>query len=291
MRKIAVLLVLLCAAVHPASAQVNGVTVELELGQEQYLPDEDLQLKVRIANRSGQPIVLGTDNQWITFDAAGEREHVIVRKLGEMPVKGPFTVLSGQVVTREFNPTPYFDFRRPGHYRMAANFRIAQWKQEMACKAVAFTVTEGVPLPDLGDLTVGLPPAPGLSNAPPEVRRYSLLKVSDLAELQLYFRLTDKDGKTLRVFPLARMLSFSDPKAQIDRANNLHVLSQTGARVFTYFVLDVNGHLLARQFHEYTQRRPSLQISDDGGVFVSGGQRLVTSNDIPAPATAPSQSP
>jgi hypothetical protein len=290
MRKFAILLVLLSAAVHSAHAQPNGITAELQLGQDQFLPDEDMPLKVRIVNRSGLPVVLGTDNQWITFDVVGDGQY-IVPKLGDMPIKSPFTLPSGQSVTREFNPTPYFGFRRPGRYRMGAIVKIAQWKQEIVCQPVMFTVSEGVPLPNLGNLTVGVPPPPGATNAPPEVRRYSLLKVSDLDELKLYFRLTDKNGRTLRVFPLARMLSFSDPQAQIDRVNNLHVLLQTGARTFTYCVLDPNGSLLARQFHEYTQTRPSLLNSDNGEIFVAGGRRLLTWNDIPAPTAGPAGRP
>lgn len=283
------MLALLSAPMHCTQAQPNGVTAELQLGQEQYLPDEDVQLKVRIANRSGQPVVLGTDNQWITFNVVGEHEY-LVPKQGEMPIQGPFTLLSGQVVTRVFNPTPYFGFRQPGRYSLGATIRIAQWKQEIACKPVAITVSEGVPLPHLGDLSFGVPPPPGVTNAPPEVRRYSLLKASDLDELRLYFRLTDKSGRTLRVFPLARMLSFSDPEAQIDRANNLHVLLQTGAQTFTYSILDPNGNLLARQFHQYTRTRPSLHVNDDGQILVEGGRRLLTWEDIPAPAAGPAKS-
>jgi hypothetical protein len=283
MRKFAMLLVLLGATLQCAQAQLNGVTAELQIGQDQYLPDEDVQLKVQISNRSGQNVVLGTDKMWITFNVLGEHNY-LVPKIGEMPVQAPFTLASGQVVTREFNPTPYFDFRRPGRYILGATIRIPQWKQEIACKPVAFMVSEGVPLPLLSDLTFGVPPAAGTTNAPPEVRHYSLLKSSDLAEMRLYFRLTDKNGRTLRVFPLARMLSFSDPVAQMDRANNLHVLLQTGAKTFTYAVVDPNGNLLARQFHEYGLTRPSLRPSDDGQILVEGGRRVLTWYDIPAPA-------
>jgi hypothetical protein len=208
-----------------------------------------------------------------------------------MPVKGPFTLLSGQTVTREFNPTPYFGFRHAGRYSVAAIIKIAQWKQEIACRPVAFTVSEGLPLANLGNLSFGVPPPPGVTNLAPEVRRYSLLKVTYIDQMKLYFRLTDNGGRTLRVFPLARMVSFGDPEAQLDRANNLHVLFQTGARTFYYAVMDPNGNVVTRQFHEYTQTRPSLRLSENGWIFVAGGRRLLTMNDIPAPGpgTAKSQ--
>jgi hypothetical protein len=285
MRKFAILLVLLGATMPCAQAQPNGVTAELQVGQDQYLPDEDVPVKVQISNRSGQTVVLGTGKGWITFNVLGEHSY-LVPKIGEMPVQAPFALRSGESVTREFNPTPYFDFRRPGRYILGATIRIPQWKQEITCKPAGFMVSEGVPLPLLGDLTFGVPPGPGQTNAPPEVRHYSLLKSSDLSEMRLYFRLTDKSGRTLRVFPLARMLSFGDPVAQMDRANNLHVLLQTGAKTFTYCVMDPNGNLLARQFHEYGLRRPSLHVNDDGQVLVEGGRRVLTWYDIPPPAAA-----
>jgi hypothetical protein len=284
MRKFAILLVLLAAATLPAAAQPNGVTAELQIDQDQFMPAEDVPVKVRIVNRSGQPVVLGTDKHWITFSVIGEHEY-LVPKLGEMEVLGPFTLLSGQAVTREFNPTPYFGFRRTGRYHLGAIINVRQWKQEIVCKPVDFTVEEGLPLPDLGDITVGVPPPPGVTNLAPEVRRYSLLKVSSLDQMRLYFRLTDQSGRTLRVFPLARMVDFGRPVARLDSANNLHVLFQTGAHTLTYAALDPDGNLLARQFHEITQSRPSLRLSDDGRVYVGGGVRILTSSDIPAPDT------
>jgi len=285
MRKFAILLVLLTAA-HVAQAQPNGVTAELQIEQDQYLPDEDMPVKVRIVNRSGQPVVLGVDKQWITFDIVGEHEYV-VPKLAEMEVRGPFTLLSGQAVTKAFNPTPYFNFRRTGRYRLGAIVKVPQWKEEIACKPVSFTILEGLPLPDFDNMSFGVPPPPGVTNQAPEVRRYSLLKVSYVDQVKLYFRLTDERGRTLRVFPLARMVDFGRPSAQIDAANNLHVLFQTGARSFTYNILDPNGALLARQCHEYTQTRPSLRLGDDGQISVGGGRRVWTTDDVPAPAPAP----
>jgi hypothetical protein len=286
MRKFAILLVLLAAATRSAQAQPNGVTAELQIDQDHYLPDEDVLVKVRIVNRSGQPVVLGTDKQWITFDVIGEHEY-IVPKLGEMQVFSPFTLLSGQAVTREFNPTPYFGYRRMGRYRLGAIIKVPQWKQEVVCKPVLFTITEGLPLRGLENISVGVPPPPGVTNAAPEVRHYSLLRVTFLDQMKLYFRLTDDHGRALRVFPLARMVDFGLPETQLDRANNLHVLFQTGSHVFTYTVLDPNGSLLARQFHEVVQTRPSLRLTEDGQVYVGGGFRLVTENDIPPPMTTP----
>ncbi len=283
MKKIGLLAALALLAAWPLQAQFNGVTAELQLVQDQYLPGEDLQLKVRITNRSGQEIILGADNDWLAMSIMGEN-NVACPRLGDMPLQGRFSLLSGEVGSRPLNPTPYFDFRQVGRYRITARIRIPQWRQEIVCKSVAFTVANGVPLPNLANLQFGMPPAPGVTNAAPEVRRYSLLKVSYLKELKLYFRLTDSRGKILRVFPITRMTSFTVPEAQIDCFNNLHVLSQTGARSFNYGVINPKGQWVVRQTFMYTGTRPVLRVDAEGRIFVAGGARRLSADDFPPPA-------
>jgi hypothetical protein len=290
MRKFAMALLLLAAAVPCAWAQNNGVTAYLELGQDQYLPDEDVQLKVRIINRSGQPITLGEGNDWISFEVLGEHQ-TVMSKLGEMPVKGPFTLQSGEAITKEFNPTPYFDFRHPGTYTIGAIIKFPQWNQQVMCKPKVFTLFEGVPLADFGNLSFGVPPPPGVTNAAPVVRHYSLVRVTLMDQMKLYFKLTDDAGRTLRCFVLGRMVSFGSPNVQMDRDNNAHVLFQTGAKTFDYTVVDPNGAIVARQFHEYTDTRPVMHLTEDGRIFILGGRRLLTMNDIPAPNTGTARNP
>lgn len=282
MRKVGLLAVFVFLAAT-AQAQYDGVTAELKLEQDQYLPGEDLQLKIRIFNRSGQQINLGADNDWLTLTIVGENNYVCPH-VGEMPVKGKFSLQSGQMGAWALNPTPYFDFHSEGRYHVMATVRIPQWNQEIPCKPVEFTVANGVGIPGLSNLQFGVPLAPGASNAPPDVRAYSLLKISYIKELKLYFRLTDRTGRILRVFPIARLTSFSVPEGQIDKYNNFHVLVQSGARSFTYCVLNPDGQMLERQTHVYTETRPELKMDGEGNVRVTGGVRRVAADDLP-PAT------
>lgn len=282
MKRIVMLAALFLSAAFSAVAQLNGVTAELLTGQGEYLPGEAVDLKVRVLNRSGQEIVLGADNNWVTISIVSENNDVCP-KLGDMPVAGQFSLQSGEMGTRTFNPTPYFDFHTQGRYKVTGRIRLPQWNEEIVCKTTAFTVADGVPLPGLANLQFGLPPAPGASNTAPEVRTYSLLKTTYLKDLKLYFRLTESTGRVLKVFPIATMTSFSVPEAQIDRFNNLHVLSQIGAKAFIYCVLNPDGHWIARQTYVYTDRRPELRVTDDGQIFVLGGAREISASDYPAP--------
>ena len=66
------------------------------------------------------------------------------------------------------------------------------------------------------------------------------------------------------MFPLARMVDFGYPEAHMDRANNLHVLLQTGAHISTYMALDPNGAMLARQTHDAHRRAPPCASTTTG---------------------------
>jgi hypothetical protein len=62
---------LLLASILWSDAQVS---VALVLDQEQFLIDESLPVKVRIANRSGQTLKLGQEPDWLTFAIESNRE-------------------------------------------------------------------------------------------------------------------------------------------------------------------------------------------------------------------------
>ncbi|HWD19736.1 MAG TPA: hypothetical protein VHB20_10700 [Verrucomicrobiae bacterium] len=276
----------LLALALPACAQ-RGVTAALSLDQTVFLADEDMDLKVQIINRSGRSLALGGTPDWITFSVQGAEDY-IAPKIGELPVVSPFVLGSGMAATRKFNPAPYIEIRRPGRYTINATIKIPQWKQAVACKPVSFTIVNGTPLAGFSGLEFGLPSAPGSTNAP-ESRQYRLLKVAYQEQLKLYFQLTDKNGKTLRCYPLGHVLSFSAPEAQLDHFNNLHILWQTGARDFTYLAITTDGDLLMRQTYVYTETRPRLKLTENSNIAVEGGVRKYTAQDLPIAAESARQ--
>jgi hypothetical protein len=284
MRKIVALLALMLVGLAVSNAAPNGVSVEVSLEQTQFLPGEDCTVAVRITNVSGRDLELGNDNQWLTFTVLSDRG-TLVPASGEVPVSGKFTVHSAQVATRRVNITPYFGIAGPGRYRVTATVNLQQWKQQVTSKPATFMVMTGVKIVDAPELEFGVPPKAGDENQPPEIRRYLLEKASYVNTLRLYLRVTDVNGKTLHVQPIDRMVSFSNPEAQIDGKSNLHVLHQTGARDFNYSVLNPDGELVSRQTYQYTATRPTLRKDTDGKVYIAGGIRLISSRDYPT-ATA-----
>jgi hypothetical protein len=102
----------------------------------------------------------------------------------------------------------------------------------------------------------------------------------------LYVRVADKDtGIVYTTFSLGRMILFDDPKVQIDRANQLHVLHCAAPRMWSYSVVGLNGELVTHSSYAEAKTRPRLTQAADGTIAVRGGVL-----DQPAAAAAAAKS-
>ncbi len=258
---------------------LGQVSVEVVLDQEQFLPNESLEAAVRVSNQSGRTLDLGNDDEWLGFSVES-RDNFVVQKTGEVPVAGKFFLESSKVATKRVDLAPYFSLTKVGRYKVTATVRINGWDQAFSSKPKFFEVITGT---KLWEREFGVPPAPGAVNAAPEVRRYVLQQANYLKQLRLYVRLTDaSDSKTFRVVNAGPMVSVSRPEPQLDKSSNLHLLWQTGARVYTYVVVNPDGELLVRRLYDMANNsRPRLQVDADGKFSISGGARRVTRDDIP----------
>ena len=253
------------------------ITVEIELDQQQFLPGEPLPIAVRITNLSGQTLRLGEDNEWLNVSVEGQ-DNRVVRRLGELPVYGPFTLESSQRATRRLDLAPYFELTRQGRYRMQATVRIAAWDREFLSPPVGFDIITGA---RLWEREFGVPGSdPG---APPVLRKYILQEANYLKRnLRLYLRITDPaETQIIRVVPLGAVVSFGLPQPQLDSENNLHLLFQNGRTTCLYYVIRPDGEIVVRQTYEIAGSRPRLSFDSSGRVTVVGGLRRYSPTDIP----------
>src|SRR5688572_24352764 len=142
MRILVVVLGLLLAPLLPLPAQM---LVEVTLEQNQFLPGEAMPATVRVINRSGRTLRLGAEGDWLTF-AVQERGGTIVRKDGEVPVIGEFTLESAQVASKKVDLSPYFALTRPGRYHVSATVRIRDWDSLVSSPPRKFDIIEGTKL-------------------------------------------------------------------------------------------------------------------------------------------------
>jgi hypothetical protein len=260
-------------AVGWAQAQVQIV---LELEQDQLLPGESLRAAARVINYSGQTLSLGQDDDWLQF-MIETPEGIPVSCRGTVPVVEPFELPSSKMATKRVDLTPYYNFEEPGRYLATATVRVAGWGREFRSKPMSFSVVRGS---TLWQQEVGVP-LPSGEVRDPEVRRFILQQALHLKQMKLYARVTDASGSRIYgTLPLGLLLSISEPEKQIDAQTRLHVLWQTGARVFTYCVVDSDGRLVRREVYEITDHRPALRRDKDGELVVVGGMRRASADDI-----------
>src|SRR5262249_12595526 len=153
------------ASLVSASAQVS---VEVTQDQEQFLEGEPLPVAVRVINRSGQPLHLGAEPEWLTFSVES-RDGSVVSRNGETPVIGEFLLESSKAGIKRLDLQPFFALSRPGRYAITATVHIKEWGQDISSRPKNFDIIDGA---KLWEQEIGVPRT-GASGAP-EVRKYVL---------------------------------------------------------------------------------------------------------------------
>lgn len=263
----------------PCHAQSTGVEIELVMRDSVFLPGEELPVGVRISNLSGRALTFGSSSNWLIFYAESKQGDIVSRT-GHLPVDGEFTLESSKAGTKWWNIQPAFDLTQSGNYLIYAEVRLPEWSQREVSEPVSITIQSAR---NMWETSFGVPPSDPSVSTEPEIRRYALQAATRDRERRLYARVTDESGSQIyRVTYLDRLLSFSNPEQQLDNANHLHVLFQTGGSSYTYCVLNPAGEIFIRQRHDIIPgSRPRLAKNDDGTIAVAGGKRAPNTTDVP----------
>lgn len=266
---------LLCG---PAGALAQ-IRVELNFGQETYLPHEAMYAEVRIYNSSGQTLVLGRDNSWLTFNVEPV-DGGLVKMKKPVDVQGEFELPNAARATKRVNLADAYELTRFGRYHISATVHFPEWGESFpAEKARAVGIATGV---TLWEGTFGMPSEKPAGR--PEVRKYQLIQANHLKRLSFYIRIVDESGEeTFKLFPIGGVVGVTRPEPQMDKWSNLHLFYQDNARSFRYFVVTPDGLLLTRQIWDLTDTRPALTVNAEGRISVTGGARRVSSSDLPPP--------
>ncbi len=253
------------------------VKVEVLLDQTEFIVGESIPIAVRVINHSGQTIHFGSED-WVSYSVEALDGYVPI-KTGEVPMVHDFDVETAKMATQHTDLQPYFSIARGGRYKVTATVRVKDWdNRELASTPQIFDIIRGT---KLWEQEFGVP-QPGGAKGAPEPRKYSLQRATYLKHVRLYLRVTDpSESKVFKVLPLGPIVSFANPRTQLDAQNNLHLLYEDGARSYNYIVTNPDGGILVRQAYAYTDNPPRLTLDDAGNIVVIGGVRRVTSNDLP----------
>ena len=235
---------------------------------------------------------LGADPGWLTF-SVNAVDSFVVTKLGEVPVLGEFDLGTSQMATKRVDVAPYFNLSRQGSYRITATLHVKDWNVEIPSLPEEFDIIDGA---KLWSQSFGVPAPAGETNSSPQIRKYTLEQANYLrSQLRMYVQVSDDPERHIfKVRAIGPMVSFSQPEAELDRLNNLHVIYQSGARTFIYTLINPDGDIVRQEYYDYVNARPRFQTDDLGNITVIGGVRRVKPIDVPsveAPVAEPPPAP
>jgi hypothetical protein len=263
MKLAAALLCLLCLVTR-AHGQIQ---IELKLKRLQYIAYEPVVATLGITNLAGRDVELhdADGQQWFGFEITS-REGQPIAPVTPDNTQPPLKIEAGKKVTQRINLTPLYPVHDFGTYHVRAHIYFADLNKFFYSQAKVFEVTDARPI---WQRTVGVTEgAPGSGNT----RTYSLLTNRFPDHTALYVRVEDKDsGAVYATYSLGRSIEFGEPQAELDRANQLHILHCAAPRTWAYSRIGLDGQLLAHSSFMETKTRPRLVHVDDGKVAVRGG--------------------
>ena len=257
---------IVCIFVVAAKSEAQ-IQVDLKFKRLQYIAYEPVVATLSITNLAGRDIDLhDADGQsWLGFEIAGNDGEPVAPMSAESG-QPPLKVGAGQRVTHQINLTPLYPVHDFGTYHVRTNVYFADLGKFFYSPTRVFEVTDARPI---WQQTVGIPD--GVA-APGNVRTYSLLTNRFPDHTSLYVRVQDKDsGIVYATYSLGRAIAFEEPQAEIDHANQLHVLHCSAPRAWAYSRIGLNGELLAHSSFMETKSRPRLVRATNGEVAVRGG--------------------
>jgi hypothetical protein len=251
-----------------ATAARAQIQVELKFKRLQYIAHEPVLATIKITNLAGRDIDLHDENgqRWFGFEVnAGEGR--LLAALRQNAPEPALHVEAGKTVTRKINLTPAFPVHDFGSYHVRANVYFADLNKFFYSPTRVFQIADARPI---WQRTVGIPEGmPGAGQA----RTYSLLSNRFPDHTSLYVRVENKDrGVVYTTYSLGRVIAYDEPQAELDRANQLHVLHCAAPRNWAYSHIGLNGELLAYSTFMETKTRPRLRHVADGAIAVSGGK-------------------
>jgi hypothetical protein len=243
------------------------IQIDLRLKRLQYIAYEPVMATLGITNLAGRDVDLhNADGQpWFGLEVTGSEGQPIA-PLTTNNTQLPLKIEAGKRVTQKINLTSLYPVHDFGTYHVRAHIYFADLSKFFYSQTKLFEVTDARPI---WQKTVGIPEGTSGSGS---ARTYSLLTNRFPDHTSLYVRVEDKDsGIVYATYSLGHAIAFDEPQAELDRANQLHILHCAAPRSWAYSRVGLNGELLARSSFMETKTRPRLFHAADGAVAVRGG--------------------
>ena len=268
----------LCMAV-PAWAQIN---IKLDVGRDKYLLYESMMVNVEVSSYAAGPMNLVDQESapWLRFDISRSNgEHIGMVEPGYLA--GNIVLNGGQTIAKTVDVVAYYQIREPGRYQIRALVKVAGYGATFASAVKVFEVVGGH---TLLTKSVGVKEEDDKES----IRTFSVIEVLLPPKSWLYSRIEDqKTGIVYGVIPLGEWVTFSPPKAELDKDGNFHVLHQAQPRQFHYSVITPKASVMKRELYRNYNSLPGFKRTEDGQIKVVGGEAMGRPVPRPLPPLPP----
>lgn len=248
------------------------IGVDLDAKRLEYLLYERLDIRVIVKNSSSHTLDMkksAGNNPWLELSVSSRHDDEIARTT--VPWNPPDLIVpGGEAKTVNINITPLFMIREPDEYKVTAHIHVGD--EEFTSRPLRISVSRGQPI---WKQRYTAEPDPNDAQKKERPRLYSLMVHSDGNNELLYVRIMDPIAN--RVYcttDLGSFVNYADPKTRIDLKGDLHVLHQSGTRIFTYTEFDPNGKLVKSRFFSNLGSEPDLVATSKGETDVVGGEEI-----------------
>lgn len=259
------------------------LAMSLKLNAQNYIRYEKIYAKLTIKNQSGQPIVFGSNKNLkckISFEIEtikGDRPKSLETPMYEITD----TLLpAGEKQTFSIPITKYFEFLSDGKYRIKAIVTHTQLPKSYETEQVEFNIIDGKVV---WTTSVGVPSLSSEEDNDPKIdkRTFSIISYFD-GTSKIFCLLVEDDKHIYGLTKVGYDIGAVKPQYEVDRLSNLHLLIQSSATIFSYFIYDINCRLedkeVYKKIDEYTT--PTL-LKDEaiGRIHVVNGILAVEGED------------
>lgn len=248
------------ATTATASAQVS---VNIQMGQTQFLAGEAMLVSVTISNHTGGDILLANSGRTPWLDMVVKRGNgESASALGRTNF-GAVKIASGQSMVKTIDISGLYNLREQGSYSVSALIRYGSGNNGFVSNRLLFSCVNV--RPDWSQ-KVGVPGQPG------KTHEFRVMNFTSSTKSMIYAQVVDsKTGISLQTLNLGQALLFRKPQAAVDRTQTLNILYLATTEFYVHARIDVNGRFLGRDLHKRGgSGDPRLVTFADGSVKVAG---------------------
>ncbi|MCF6176194.1 MAG: hypothetical protein L3J71_10555 [Victivallaceae bacterium] len=273
MKKIIFILLFACI-ISGANTLWANVALRVELNRKNYLQYETVYAKLIMRNDSGHVLAFGANEKLrgsVTFEISDEFNNVVKRRKNQQIDIIGTIIKPGETKKMIINLGKYYQTMPTGKYSIIAYIKHAQLPLEYQSNRGHFNITQGH---NVWSRTVGIPEFVKINkNQKINSRTYKLKTMFDGTD-EIIFLTVEDERRVYAVRKVGYTIGESPPKCEIDLLSRLHLLLPVSAKVFSYFIFDINGKLEKREVYKRTSTIPMLVRNHKNGIVVVAGGAL-----------------